>query len=367
MKHSFKVEETRALFDDQMRATMTLLPFQLYVGGAVIPMGGIASVASVPENRRSGYVAQLLTRSVREMKEQGVPLSGLYPFNQEFYRRLGWDVACAEIAHVFPPEKLHRFRKYPGVIQRYVPDDLDWAALEDIYARWAQLRLGYMVRGNRSHWEQWVGSVYMRYQAHSAIWRPEPGARPEGYLLYWFKEDEPGKRTLVVRELVALSVAAERALLGFIGNHDSQVRSIRMLTHRDYPVWHLLDDLRDVESTLFSRWMLRLVDLKAAFAARPWPADAVGTLTIAVQDDQAPWNQSTWRVQFEAGHAAVTAAPAETPALSASVQTWAQLYAGFVSPADAVATGRLAGSDPGAVALLVRATAGGSLHFFEYF
>jgi hypothetical protein len=53
--------------------------------------------------------------------------------------------------------------------------------------------------------------------------------------------------------------------------------------------------------------------------------------------------------------------------VSASVQTWAQWYAGFVRPDQAVATGRLSATDVRSLDLLAAATAGEEMFFFEFF
>ena len=78
--HLFKPELIRAVYDPEgeMKAAMILLPDVLNMAGAHMPMGSIAGVVSLPENRRGGWVGHLLVESIREMKEQGIPISALY-------------------------------------------------------------------------------------------------------------------------------------------------------------------------------------------------------------------------------------------------------------------------------------------------
>ncbi|HYG56748.1 MAG TPA: GNAT family N-acetyltransferase, partial [Symbiobacteriaceae bacterium] len=314
---------------------------------------------------REGHVGDLLTRLIAEERQRGVPLSGLYPFKQSFYRRYGWEVASAWIRHDMPTELLLHHRGRPGTVRRYAPGEADWRTLEAIYAARYSSGYGYIVRETAEHWADWVNPLWNppAYHYHTAIWHRSPGAEPEGYLLYRFLKDDQDKWLLVVKELVALNTDAELGLYGYIAQHDSQVRTCRFRTSRDYPVWHLAENMSSTKSTLESGWMLRLVDLKLAYEQRPWPDTPDGTLTIAITDPHAPWNENTWRITFDSARAAVSPAPAETSQLSADITTLAQLWAGFIRPEQAVATGRLHCSDPRALDFL-RAK---EMWFYEFF
>jgi len=97
MENKFSTDPVRGLFDDQgrMLACLTNFRYTVYMEGARIGMGGIAGVASPPEYRRGGHVAEMLRACIRETRDQGMPLSSLFPFKQPFYRRYGWEAACA--------------------------------------------------------------------------------------------------------------------------------------------------------------------------------------------------------------------------------------------------------------------------------
>jgi hypothetical protein len=190
----------------------------------------------------------------------------------------------------------------------------------------------------------------------------EDGGILDDLVIYRLDEDR-----LHVHDFVAATRAAERALLGYMANHDSQVKFALLRTGREYPLWHLVDDTYPVESKLHAGWQLRLVDLQAAFEGRPWPADVRGSLTMQVADEHAPWNAGTWRVTFEGGAAVVRRAPGAVAGLSATVQTWAQLYAGFVRPEVALANDRLAVADRSGMELLGQALRGPGMDFTDPF
>ncbi|HWH69146.1 MAG TPA: sterol carrier protein domain-containing protein, partial [Candidatus Sulfotelmatobacter sp.] len=116
-----------------------------------------------------------------------------------------------------------------------------------------------------------------------------------------------------------------------------------------------------------SGWMLRFVDISEAFAARPWPGAPDARFAIGVVDEHLPWNSGTFRLTFESGRCTLTPAPAETPVLTADQRVWAQIYAGFIQPGQAMATGRLTCTDESALRALSLAAAGKEMWFYEFF
>ncbi|MDF2626613.1 MAG: GCN5-related N-acetyltransferase [Symbiobacteriaceae bacterium] len=361
-----KPEELRGIFSDEgdLLAGLINFPYELYMSGAKVGMGAIAGVVSWPEHRRGGNVGELLIRLMHEEKEKGVPLSGLYPFKQAFYRRYGWEIASAWLTHEIPPEQLAPYRRAEGHVRRFAPGTVDWQVLERIYKAKFAGHLGYKVRETESAWADWP---FWGPPAHTAVWYPSPGAEPQGYLIYRFWKDDKGEQALVARELAALTPAAERGLWGYVAQHDSQVRTVRYRTPRDYPVWHLAENTRDVKSTLDAGWMLRFVDFQAAFEQRPWPGAPDASFVIGVADEHLPWNNGTFRLTFEAGRCKVTPAAAETPVLTADQRTWVQIYSGLVRPDQAVRTDHLRCTNLDALHKLVRAIAGQEMWFYEYF
>jgi predicted acetyltransferase len=367
--HKLKVEETRAIFGDdgELKAGLINFPLTLYMGGARMGMGAVAGVVSLPEFRREGNVGELLRGLIAEEKEKGVPLSGLYPFKQAFYRQFGWELASHWLGHSIAVEELAPYRRSSGTVERYAAAEADWRELERIYSTAHSQDYGYVVRETESFWRDWTLQTWGQAAYYAALWRPSRDARPEGYLIYRFNKADDGAMELVIRELVALTREAEAGLWGYVAQHDSQVKKVQYRTLRDYPLSHLVENTRGVKSTLESGWMLRFIDVKAAIEGRPWPGAQDGSAVIGITDEQAPWNAGSWRLTFTAGHANLERAEAEIPALAASTNTWVQLYAGVLRPDQAARTGRLTCSEDRALQLLARATAGTEMWFYEFF
>lgn len=67
-----------------------IFPRHLRIAGEAVPMGGIGSVFTLPEYRRSGIAGALLERAVAAMTESGMELSLLFAARIPWYTRLGW-------------------------------------------------------------------------------------------------------------------------------------------------------------------------------------------------------------------------------------------------------------------------------------
>jgi predicted acetyltransferase len=111
--------------------------------------------------------------------------------------------------------------------------------------------------------------------------------------------------------------------------------------------------LDDERATVVGRahWMLRLVDLAAAFAGRPYPAGVAGGVGFTVQDAVCPWNGGGWRLALDGGKAEVTRVGA-APAGRAGPRGLAALFSGFADPGLLAAAGLLGGFDQAELGLL---------------
>jgi predicted N-acetyltransferase YhbS len=106
--------------DGQALAGVAALPMRQNVRGKVHDMAGIASVSTHPAARRRGFVRQLLTRLLHQMRDQGCTVSALYPFRPSFYGRFGYVGLPRVRTATFAPEGLsHLLRAdLPGTVDR---------------------------------------------------------------------------------------------------------------------------------------------------------------------------------------------------------------------------------------------------------
>ena len=109
-------------------AAVAAVPMRQNVRGRVVPMAGIASVASHPLARRRGLVRELIGRTHRHMRELGHVTAALYPFRPSFYAQFGYVGLPGVRRATFPPAGLGQLVKaeLPGETQwRHVRDGFD--------------------------------------------------------------------------------------------------------------------------------------------------------------------------------------------------------------------------------------------------
>jgi predicted acetyltransferase len=76
--------------DGTSLAAVSVVPMRQNVRGTLHPMAGVSGVAVHPLARRRGHVRTLLTRLLGDMRDDGHPVSALYPFRASFYERFGY-------------------------------------------------------------------------------------------------------------------------------------------------------------------------------------------------------------------------------------------------------------------------------------
>lgn len=327
-------------------AALNVFTRPVSLNGGELDAGLVASVAVPPEERRRGYARQLMAGALEELHGQQTPLSLLFPFSVGFYRSLGYGLAnftwLMELApRLLPdyPERLH--------VRRAGPDDeAAMRACHEVARRLPQNN-GWPARGD---WE-W----------HNRVTKPEHekalfvvDSQVEGYLVYtltWSTAATPVK----VLEWVWTTDRAWRGLAGFLAALGEQATSVSYNAPQGSPLLFSLPEPYDrsqgaAEFTFFpaarlvNGFMLRVLHLPAALAARCYPAHISAEFVLQVKDAQLSANSQPLLVQI--AHGTATAEPtAASPQISTGMATFSQLYAGVMTAEQARTVGALHGGD----------------------
>jgi len=75
---------------DRLVSSVQIFTRSIQVGGEVLPLGGIGSVATHPDYEHRGIATQVLRRAIAEMERRGMALSLLFTMRTSFYERLDW-------------------------------------------------------------------------------------------------------------------------------------------------------------------------------------------------------------------------------------------------------------------------------------
>jgi predicted N-acetyltransferase YhbS len=323
-------EGNRTLVAEEDAAAMAVvssIPMRQNLRGTVYPMAGIASVATHPLARLKGYVRALLTELLGRVRDEGQPVSALYPFRPSFYERFGYVGLPKNRTATFAPADLARLGRA----------DLDGElAVERIGSGYPAYR-----EFTQRLLASWHGfSVFPEYRAEQQRDADDHWlvtARVDGemvaaapYRITAHAED------LVADHLLATGVHGRALLLRFFARHVDQVRRIRVTVGADeLPELWATDLATDVESrTTFpdaAPPMARVLALDALAGMAVGP----GRVAVEVVDD--PFVAGRYVLDGHSGHLEIqrggdAAATLTVPALSGLVY-------GVLDPEDIVVRG----------------------------
>jgi predicted acetyltransferase len=343
--HYYPREWCLGAFDgSELVAGLVIMPFEQYLNGAAIPMGGIASVSCLPERRRGGFVKALLVEALAKMRADGRPTSALYTPHYSLYRKYGWEIAGRTMTYAFPPKTTKPRLPAPDGRWRRIGAD-DWRELDAVYSAHYGARNGGLKR-DEPRWRLHVFSDYGKGERDAAVWTNSAG-EARAYAVYHItKKPSPTmpwpETTLRVDDWAALDSEGYAALLSYLLGHDL-VNRILMLGGQDEPLADAVEEPVRFEEPP-GAWlgqMLRLVDVQRSIEARPALPQASGQgVTLGLTDTSAPWNAGTWRIEASEGRMACERTNA-TAVAKMDVRALASMYNGFLKPADAVRTGSI--------------------------
>lgn len=309
-----------------MLGGLMILDMAQYFGGRSLREGGISAVGVAPEARGGGAARTLMEGAMRELHEQKIPLSALYPATQTLYRKSGFEQAGARAEF-----KLN-LRIYP-VQDRELPLrrlKLEHSAIEDVYQTWARQQNGALDR-KICNWQRILRPRGDETELYGV------GDPLEGYVaVQRLPSPRPGHQNMHLTDFIALTPRAARRLFSFLADHRSLAEFASWHGAPHNPLFTGMSE-QQVEIRLETFWMLRLVDVQRALSQRGYSPNLVCEFKLAVQDELLPANQRSWWVRIQDGRASVE--PARSGGLKISVRALACLYGGMLTPWQA----RLAG------------------------
>jgi predicted acetyltransferase len=306
------VEQERlfGVFDQgQMAACGKARGFEQAWHGQVVPMAGMAGITVLPEFRGRG-VGTLLMRGLAERSAaRGETISALFPATVPVYRHLGWELVGGQNRYALPAAQL---RTLGGASRpaRATPQDVS--------------RLVALCRAG-------LGEAMA---SGPLLWSPEDWRRrltdpnsfvyltQEGVVVYGWDGDD-----LSVDLLWAGSEDTLRSLWSLVGSGSSVARTVHAYLSPEDPLFWVLPEEAGHEVTRHG-WMLRVLDVAGALAARGYPAGVDTSVVMQVDDPESAANSGTWRVEVSGGSGQAVETGDAAADLRVSVRGLAALYAG---------------------------------------
>ncbi len=318
-----------AFENGRLEAQLSINHYSLFFGKDVRPCGGIAGVMCEPAYRGRGYAGALIKRSLEAMKDAGLYLSCLWPFDFRFYQQYGWDWAGMGKKYRMP---LRLLRPDPeaNCVEHVVEGIQD--RINPIYEAQAVRYQGAMVR-DAGRWKSAMEPVGERAAA-CYVYRGD-GA-DEGFAIVRYSEK---KNHIEASDFVALTIPAYRGLMGLLRRHSMSAKSASWWGPEDDPAWSVLYDW-EMKTELWPRGMERIVDVRPALEALKTDSPIAGTAVIELKDEHAPWNAARWSISAEDGIVRA-AGTLEDVGLEMDIRALSQAYWGTPSLWAVRAAGRI--------------------------
>jgi predicted acetyltransferase len=285
-----------AFADGQAQATLTSHEMTQNLRGAVLPMGGVAGVASMPSARRRGMVRQMFERVFELHREMAMPISTLYPFRDSFYERMGYAG--------FPKPRYVTLK--PGALAPLVrlekPGTCEQVSMKDGYEEWRAFLERHQ---RRTHGFALRHRSYTRrLQDRNKLW--VAFARHEGEIVGAMTFRITGyTEKMLVDTFYTTSSVGRYQLLDWIGRHTDQVQDVVIELRPDETPETWFHDLEATISTAFEHaWpapMGRVVDV----ARLGGIGCGEGEVTLDVSDPLCAWNTGRFTFRGEGGRLAV--------------------------------------------------------------
>lgn len=306
-----------------------------WFGGKSIPVGAVRAVGVAPDLRGFGISTHMLTHMLHELHDAQVPLASLYPSTQQVYRKVGFEQAGTRIGYLINTHDI-------GIQDR--PLDVKEADLSDtetfrtLYNQRAQRTAGHL---DRSAW-MWEHRILTPRQNPSAYLFQRDG-QTEGYVIY----TQRFKKHIVdgefhIRDMVIATPAAARGIWSFFAGQRSSIQRVIWFGGVQEPmfVW-LSDQLHEIHEQW--RWMLRLVDARAALQARGFAPHIKAELHLDIHDPLLPWNHGRFICHIEGGEVQVK--PGGEGHIQIDIRALAAVFSGYWSATDALSTGLIQGEE----------------------
>jgi predicted acetyltransferase len=312
-----------ALFeDDTAVATVASTAMTQHVRGALYGAGAVWAVTTHPAARRKGYCRRLMARLLAADREEGRPLSTLYPFRESFYEQMGY------VTFPLPRKARLAPSSLSPLLKRNLGGEVELVLIGDGYDTYRDYL--YKLQRRVQGMGVFVYGSKAQAQRQNRSWLALARVDGElvGLMLYDLKGERPTELDLRALRFYYDTSQGKYLLLQWIARHVDQAKEVEIwLPPFEQPeTW-----LADIQVTTESQErapMGRVADVAAIGGMHTGP----GRFSARISDPICPWNEGVWG--FETVDGALQIAPAEQADCDLTIQAMAALVYGSHDPDD---------------------------------
>jgi len=312
----------------KLASTYVIIDYNMFVRGVLMRMGGIAAVATKPDQRKKGHVSVLLSESLKVMRENKQYISVLYPFKFSFYRRYGY-INCADFSWLIStPRNILLPKDFHPLEIKEISHDESYELIHPIRKRIGQ-KFNFIIFDDAKNWK------FHNLSKKSKIYIIIENDENVGYFIY--KRQKTKGRwdlRLTFQNVVIDSVRAQLTVLDFVKKHTDQNKDFQMNFHGDEPVFDYFDNLWDGDDFNYHESggpMFRVIDIEKAIESLEFDEKLDASFTIKIDDEYASWNNDFMNIVISKGKAKVSRVKEQEVDLQTDIKAFTQLFVGYRS------------------------------------
>ncbi len=275
-------------FDEEtLVAGAGIIPFEIRMRSQDFKMYGVGGVATKPEYRNRGIVREIMIKMFKDMHENNIPISVLYPFKLSFYEMLGYKLVDENIFYHFKiSDIIYKETDYYMKEVERINDDI-----RKVYDK-AILNFDYIAkRPEIDYWRRHFKENY-KFICYN-------GNQPVGYVVIFFPKSileiedrawlkHPDK-TIFIREIFWLDQKAKQTIFNFLWSHRDQRNYVAGAFPTNEIIIDLLKSPRILERKIEDNSLLRIIDVKSVLENLEYFLEDFSIL-FHIQDEFCTWN-----------------------------------------------------------------------------
>ena len=328
--------------DNKLIGGLGILKMGQWFGGKRIPCAGLSFAGVSPEERRTGAASFILRKTLEELRQDGFPISMLFPTADLIYQKVGYERAGVRLMHEVRTTDIHISNRNAQMVRVNTDDPLEFVSL---YRKMASQNNGHLDRHNYL-WDKYIVSRLLPlncndYLSHDDIYRyyvVENGEKT-GYVVYTVRDR--GEIIQILDHCVLTRTAGER-ILTFFEDFVSISSILRWQSGQQGLLYSLLPQ-ESIETTWSLEWMLRIIDVRKALEYRGYPMALEKELNIEVLDEILPENKGKYLLSVSNGKGNVS--KGRKDGLKIDIRGLAPLFTGRYTASQLRILGFIEGND----------------------
>ena len=348
----------------KLLAGMYEIDYLMRFDGHSVKMSGIGGVGTLPEARKGGHIRHIFEKLLPQAREKGVIFSNLCPFSHDFYRKFGYEIACARKNITIPTGDLSEI-KPTGQFIHILPGD-DTSLLAHVHSAYIS-NINHGIHrdywpDNRA-WKRLTREDPYTSGTYLYLWKDENGIA-QSYIQYKDVMEE-GEHNMSVTELAFIDKKGLYGALGIIAGLSAQFENLKWMMPTFLDTADFTGDAWSLEQKINPRDMTRVVNVKTALELMRRPKNE-GEYVIEVEDENITANSGKYLVQFGA-HGTKVSMTKKDADISCDILTLSQLVTGYRSLENALHSRREGLEVPGNLETLKAVFTERPQHITEYF